>query len=107
MGGSTVDPETLLRDMFAAAVAAAQPEKRIPLFLPTPPDPATGGRTLVIGAGDRIERPLDPELLRYFRELGIVVELMNTLNACATFNIHTSCSLQNSLDCRKSFSTMG
>ncbi len=51
MGGSTVDPETLLRDMFAAAVAAAQPEKRIPLFLPTPPDPATGGRTLVIGAG--------------------------------------------------------
>lgn len=46
-----LDPETLLRDMFAAAVAAAQPEKRIPHFLPKPPDPATGGRTLVIGAG--------------------------------------------------------
>tara|TARA_R110001592_G_scaffold165057_3_gene399249 strand:- start:330 stop:1604 length:1275 start_codon:yes stop_codon:yes gene_type:complete len=46
-----LDPETLLRDMFAAAVAAAQPEKRIPHFLPEPPDPATGGRTLVIGAG--------------------------------------------------------
>lgn len=44
-----MDPETLLRDMFAAAVAAAQPEKRIPHFLPDPP-PA-GGRTLVIGAG--------------------------------------------------------
>ena len=37
--------------MFAAAVAAAQPIKRIPHFLPEPPDPATGGRTLVIGAG--------------------------------------------------------
>jgi hydroxypyruvate reductase len=44
-----LNPETLLRDMFAAAVAAAQPEKRIPLFLPDPP--AAGGRTLVIGAG--------------------------------------------------------
>ena len=43
-----LDPETLLRDMFAAAVAAAQPEKRIPHFLPEPPQ---GGRTLVIGAG--------------------------------------------------------
>ncbi len=46
-----MNPETLLRDMFAAAVAAAQPIKRIPHFLPEPPDPATGGRTLVIGAG--------------------------------------------------------
>lgn len=43
-----MNPETLLRDMFAAAVAAAQPSKRIPLFLPEPPK---GGRTLVIGAG--------------------------------------------------------
>ena len=34
--------------MFAAAVAAAQPDKRVPLFLPEPPN---GGRTLVIGAG--------------------------------------------------------
>ncbi|GAC1329230.1 MAG: glycerate kinase [Beijerinckiaceae bacterium] len=33
--------------MFDAAVAAALPEKRIPLFLPPPPR----GRTLVIGAG--------------------------------------------------------
>ena len=43
-----MNPETLLRDMFAAAVAAAQPSKRIPLFLPEPPKK---GRTLVIGAG--------------------------------------------------------
>ncbi len=43
-----MNPETLLRDMFAAAVAAAQPEKRIPHFLPEPPK---DGRTLVIGAG--------------------------------------------------------
>lgn len=44
-----MDPQKLLRDMFDAAIAAAQPEKRIPLFLPDPP-PA-GGRTVVIGAG--------------------------------------------------------
>ena len=42
---------------------------------------------LIIGAGDRISSPLDPALRNYFRDLGIVVELMNTVNACATFNI--------------------
>ena len=42
---------------------------------------------LVIGAGERIEQPLDPALCAHFRQQGIVVELMNTVNACATFNI--------------------
>jgi len=41
------DPRNLLRDMFDAAVAAAQPSRRLPQFLPAPPR----GRTLVIGAG--------------------------------------------------------
>lgn len=43
----TIDPRAFLRGCFDAAVAAAQPEKRIPLFLPEKPD----GRLVVIGAG--------------------------------------------------------
>ena len=42
---------------------------------------------LVIGAGDRMTQQLDPALVDYFRKQGTVVELMNTVNACATFNI--------------------
>jgi hydroxypyruvate reductase len=38
---------TLLRSMFDAAVAAAQPSLCLPAHLPEPPR----GRTLVIGAG--------------------------------------------------------
>ena len=41
------DPTQLLRRMFDAAVASAQPAARIPHYLPRPPK----GRTLVIGAG--------------------------------------------------------
>ena len=41
------DPRTLLRRMFDAAVAAAQPALCLPRHLPAPPR----GRTLVIGAG--------------------------------------------------------
>jgi hydroxypyruvate reductase len=41
------DPRLLLRQMFDAAVAAAQPELCLPPHLPAPPK----GRTLVIGAG--------------------------------------------------------
>jgi len=37
----------LLRDMFAAAIAAASPDKAVPANLPDPP----AGRTLVVGAG--------------------------------------------------------
>jgi hydroxypyruvate reductase len=42
-----VDPRALLRQMFDAATAAAQPAQCIPPHLPAPPQ----GRTLVIGAG--------------------------------------------------------
>jgi len=41
------EPRQLLREMFDAAVAAAQPEHCIPRFMPEPPR----GRTIVIGAG--------------------------------------------------------
>src|SRR5947209_20115113 len=43
----TKPPRDLLRAMFAAAVAAALPEKVLPAHLPAPPK----GRTIVIGAG--------------------------------------------------------
>src|ERR1700758_2313440 len=41
------DPRTLLRQMFDAAIAAAQPALCLPPHLPPPP----AGRTIVIGAG--------------------------------------------------------
>ena len=41
------DPRILLRQMFDAAVAAAQPSHCLPPHLPPPPR----GRTIVIGAG--------------------------------------------------------
>ncbi|MFL6706674.1 MAG: DUF4147 domain-containing protein, partial [Massilia sp.] len=41
------DPRSLLRQMFDAAVAAAQPSRCLPPHLPAPPR----GRTIVIGAG--------------------------------------------------------
>jgi glycerate 2-kinase len=41
------DPSALLRQMFDAAVAAAQPARCLAAHLPTPPK----GRTIVIGAG--------------------------------------------------------
>ncbi|MGE3833137.1 MAG: glycerate kinase [Parvibaculaceae bacterium] len=42
-----MDKDRLLRAMFDAAVAAADPALRVPPFLPQPPN----GRTIVIGAG--------------------------------------------------------
>lgn len=39
--------DDLLKDMFAAAIAIAQPASRVPQFLPAPPR----GRLIVIGAG--------------------------------------------------------
>ena len=44
---SAIDPRALLRQMFDAAIAAAQPALCLPPHLPTPPT----GRTIVIGAG--------------------------------------------------------
>jgi glycerate 2-kinase len=43
----SIEPRDLLERMFGAAVAAAQPARRVPLYLPPPPK----GRTVVIGAG--------------------------------------------------------
>lgn len=43
----STDPRQLLRQMFDAAIASAQPDKCVPPFLPTPPK----GRTIVVGAG--------------------------------------------------------
>ena len=40
----------LLRGLFDAAVAAADPARCLPAWLPAPPD-SPGGRTLVVGAG--------------------------------------------------------
>jgi len=44
---ATPDPDRLLRDAFAAAIAAARPDRCVPPALPAPP----AGRTVVIGAG--------------------------------------------------------
>lgn len=44
---NTLSPQSLLRAMFDAAIAAAQPSKQIAAYLP----PAPKGRTIVIGAG--------------------------------------------------------
>lgn len=41
------DPRTFLESLFAAAVAAADPERCLLLYLPKPPK----GRTIVVGAG--------------------------------------------------------
>ncbi|MEJ7137536.1 glycerate kinase type-2 family protein [Amphibiibacter pelophylacis] len=47
MSAQTAHPRALLRQLFDAAVDAAQPRLRLPAFLPPPPK----GRTLVVGAG--------------------------------------------------------
>lgn len=44
---SELDIDRLLKDMFGAAIAIAQPALRVPDFLPAPP----AGRLIVIGAG--------------------------------------------------------
>jgi glycerate 2-kinase len=46
----TADPQTFLRQLFAAAVERAQPLHNMAAALPTPPDLGKG-RTLVLGAG--------------------------------------------------------
>jgi len=43
----TLNPRALLREMFEAAIAAAQPARCVPPYLPKPPK----GRLIVIGAG--------------------------------------------------------
>jgi len=43
----TIDPRSLLRAMFDAAIAAALPDKSLPAYLPKP----SKGRTIVVGCG--------------------------------------------------------
>ena len=45
------NPGQILRDMFDAAIAAADPMAMLGRFLPDPPPLATAGRTIVVGAG--------------------------------------------------------
>jgi hydroxypyruvate reductase len=45
------DPRAFLRSLYDAAVQRALPAHNTAVFLPTPPDPAGPGRTLVLGAG--------------------------------------------------------
>ncbi len=52
MGPLSLDnPAKVLRDLFDAAVAAADPARSVPAHLPAPPPKAGKGRTVVIGAG--------------------------------------------------------
>ncbi len=44
-------PGALLRRLFEAALAAADPALAVPRFLPHPPAEGSGGRTIVVGAG--------------------------------------------------------
>ena len=46
-GGSAPQPRVLLRSMFEAAIASAQPARCIAAHLPAPPR----GRLIVVGAG--------------------------------------------------------
>ncbi len=46
-GGMSPEPEALLRQLFAAAVDAALPDKSVPRHMPEAPK----GRTIVVGAG--------------------------------------------------------
>lgn len=45
------DPASFLRQLFAAALAVAQPAQVIPSFLPSPATLRPGGRLIVLGAG--------------------------------------------------------
>lgn len=51
MANETFSDKDILLGLFDAALAAALPEGKFAERLPTPPDAAKGGRTIVIGAG--------------------------------------------------------
>ncbi len=42
---------------------------------------------LFLGVGDHMNQRPDPALIRYFKQKGIIVEVSNTANAAATFNV--------------------
>ncbi|NEI72458.1 DUF4147 domain-containing protein [Rhizobium lusitanum] len=60
MGNPTIQPRKLLKDLFAAAVQAADPMHCLHAHLPTPPK----GRTVVVGAGKGVA-----QLARAFEQL--------------------------------------
>ena len=41
---------------------------------------------VIVGTGSRLV-PLTQDLRRYFKELGIMMEVMDTKSACSTFNL--------------------
>ena len=45
---------------------------------------------LVIGCGPTLRHNLDPALRQSLRQQGVAVEVLDTMNACATFNILNS-----------------
>ena len=45
---------------------------------------------LFIGCGERMPRQLDPEITKFFKAKGIVVEVSSTVHAASTFNVLNS-----------------
>lgn len=80
-------PTKLLRAMFDAAVAAAQPDRVVPKFLPRPP----GGRTVVVGAGKASAAMAAALEKRWKGELsGVVVTRYGYGVPCRRIAIHES-----------------
>lgn len=46
-----------------------------------------GIEMLIIGCGKTQPKQLDPDIIRFFKSNGIVVEISNTVNASANFNV--------------------
>lgn len=42
---------------------------------------------VVVGVGERLAERLDPALVKYFGSKRISLEVMDTMNACSTFNV--------------------
>ena len=78
------DPETLLREMFAAAVAAADPMAVLPRHLPARPR----GRTIVVGAGKASARMAEALEAAWDGPLeGLVVTRYGHARPCARIEI--------------------
>lgn len=58
------------------------PEALAPLLLVKPPI-----EIVIVGSGEKLERPLPKETLEFMAAKGIAVEHMDTASACSTFNI--------------------
>mmetsp|Transcript_42754 Transcript_42754/g.84897 ORF Transcript_42754/g.84897 Transcript_42754/m.84897 type:complete len:171 (-) Transcript_42754:138-650(-) len=40
-----------------------------------------------VGCGERMPRPISPEIVKHFRRRGIIIEATSTMNAASTYNI--------------------